>query len=75
MVLHRPGVKIPVLMVNGRFDYGAPLETSQQPLFRLLGTPLADKRHVILESGHGLPFTPWFKETLDWFDHYLGPVR
>jgi eukaryotic-like serine/threonine-protein kinase len=70
-----PRVKIPVLMVNGRFDYAAPLETSQQPLFRLLGTPLADKRHVILESGHGLPFTPWFKETLDWLDHYLGSVK
>jgi pimeloyl-ACP methyl ester carboxylesterase len=70
-----PHVKIPVLMVNGRYDYAAPLETSQRPLFRLLGTPPADKRHVLLESGHGLPLTPWFKEVLDWLDHYLGPVK
>ena len=70
-----PRVKIPVLMINGRYDFLLPLETSQQPLFRLLGTPTVDKRHVVLESGHGLPFTPWVKETLDWLDRYLGTVK
>jgi formylglycine-generating enzyme required for sulfatase activity/dienelactone hydrolase len=70
-----PHIKIPVLMVNGRYDFVLPLETSQLPLFRLLGTPPADKRHVLLDSGHGLPLTPWFKETLDWLDHYLGTVK
>jgi dienelactone hydrolase len=70
-----PHVKIPVLMINGRYDFVVPVETSQQPLYRLLGTPPADKRYVLLDSGHGLPFTPWFKETLDWLDHYLGPVK
>jgi dienelactone hydrolase len=70
-----PHIKIPVLMINGRYDFVLPLETSQLPLFRLLGTPPADKRHVILDSGHGLPFTPWFKEALDWLDHYLGAVK
>jgi len=69
-----PAIKIPVLMINGRYDFGIPFETCQQPFFRLLGTPPADKRQVLLESGHGLPFTPWFKETLDWLDHYLGRV-
>jgi formylglycine-generating enzyme required for sulfatase activity/dienelactone hydrolase/predicted Ser/Thr protein kinase len=70
-----PHVKIPVLMINGRYDFVVPVETSQQPLYRLLGTPPGDKRYVLLDSGHGLPFTPWFKETLDWLDHYLGPVK
>jgi dienelactone hydrolase len=70
-----PNIKIPVLMINGRYDFGIPFETCQQPFFRLLGTPPADKRQVLLESGHGLPFTPWFKETLDWLDHYLGRVN
>jgi serine/threonine protein kinase/dienelactone hydrolase len=70
-----PHIKIPVLMINGRYDEMEPLETCQQPFFGLLGTPSADKRHVLLESGHGLPFTPWFKETLDWLDHYLGRVN
>jgi predicted esterase/predicted Ser/Thr protein kinase len=70
-----PNVKLPVLMINGRYDFVIPYETCQQPLFRLLGTPADDKRHVILESGHGLPYTPWFRETLDWLDHYLGRVK
>ena len=70
-----PNIKIPVLMINGRYDFGIPFETCQQPFFRLLGTPAADKRQVLLESGHGLPYTPWFKETLDWLDHYLGRVK
>jgi formylglycine-generating enzyme required for sulfatase activity/dienelactone hydrolase len=70
-----PHVKIPVLMVNGRYDYAVPLETSQKPLYRLLGTPPAEKKHIVLDSGHGLPLTLWYKETLDWLDHYLGPVK
>jgi formylglycine-generating enzyme required for sulfatase activity/dienelactone hydrolase/predicted Ser/Thr protein kinase len=75
LVNFAPHMKIPVLMINGRYDYVAPLQTSQEPLFRLLGTAPADKRHVVLESGHGLPPTPFFKEVLDWLDHYLGPVK
>ena len=70
-----PHIKIPVLMINGRYDFGIPLDTCQQPFFHLLGTPAADKRHVLLDSGHGLPLTPWFRETLDWLDHYLGRVK
>jgi dienelactone hydrolase len=50
-----PNIKIPVLMINGRYDIGIPLETCQQPIFRLLGAPPADKRQLLLESGHGLP--------------------
>jgi hypothetical protein len=68
-------IKIPVLMINGRYDFGIPLETCQQPFYRLLGTPAADKRQVLFEPGHGIPLTPWFKETLGWLDHYLGRVK
>ena len=68
-------IKIPVLMINGRYDFLIPVETCQQPFFHLLGTLPADKRHILLESGHGIPFTPFFKETLDWLDHYLGRVK
>jgi formylglycine-generating enzyme required for sulfatase activity/dienelactone hydrolase len=70
-----PHIKIPVLMINGRYDFVVPLETCQQPFYRLLGTPAADKRQVLLDSGHGMPLTPVFKETLDWLDHYLGRVK
>jgi eukaryotic-like serine/threonine-protein kinase len=70
-----PNIKIPVLMINGRYDLMRSIEGCQLPFFRFLGTPPSDKRHVLLESGHGLPYTPWFKETLDWLDRYLGRVN
>jgi hypothetical protein len=35
-------VKIPVLMLNGRFDFFLPEEKTQIPMFQLLGTPAAD---------------------------------
>ena len=35
-----------------------------------------DKKHVIYESGHGsLPHGEEVRESLDWLDKYLGPVR
>jgi len=69
-----PHVRIPILMMSGRDDFVNPVETSQVPLFRLLGTPEKDKRHVLFESGHRGPTHEYIKETLDWFDRYLGPV-
>ncbi|PYY03704.1 MAG: hypothetical protein DMG64_06910 [Acidobacteria bacterium] len=68
-------VRVPVLMVNGRYDYFFPLETSQQPLLRLLGTPTQNKRHVVLDCGHAPPSVPLAKEVLPWLDRYLGSVK
>ncbi len=68
-------VKAPVLMLNGRYDSFTPMETSQVPFFRLLGTPERDKRHVVYDSGHVPPRKELIRETLDWLDRYLGPVR
>jgi hypothetical protein len=71
-----PRVTMPVIMVNARNDFAFPLETSQLPMFRLLGTPESDKHHAILEGGH-LP-ADWnqaVREILDWLDRYLGPVE
>jgi len=70
-----PRVKLPVLMLNGRSDFFYPVETAQEPLFRLLGTRAEDKRHVVFESGHVLPRNEVIRETLDWLDRYLGPVK
>ena len=70
-----PRIHIPVLMLSGRYDSGFPLELSQKPFFRLLGTPAADKKHVLNESGHFLPRPVMMRESLAWLDHYLGPVR
>jgi eukaryotic-like serine/threonine-protein kinase len=70
-----PRVKVPVLMINGRYDFVFPLDTCQEPLFRALGTPVQDKKHVLYDTGHAPPVLPVMKETLDWLDHYLGAVR
>jgi hypothetical protein len=68
-------VTVPVLMINGRYDFGSPLNTVQVPLFRMLGTSRRDKRHALFDSGHVPPRNDIIKETLDWLDHYLGPAK
>jgi len=73
-----PRIRMPVLMLSGRHDTTFPVEFSQVPMFRLLGTPDKDKRHVILEGSHAVILTARnevIRETLDWLDRYLGPVR
>jgi hypothetical protein len=40
-----------------------------------LGAPEADKKLVIVEAGHDIPRRDEIRETLDWLDKYLGPVR
>ncbi len=70
-----PHVKIPTVMINGRYDFIFPVETSQQPMFLLLGTPEKDKRHMVFDCGHVPPRNDTIRETLNWLDHYLGPVR
>ncbi|MGI9103307.1 MAG: bifunctional serine/threonine-protein kinase/formylglycine-generating enzyme family protein [Terriglobales bacterium] len=67
-----PRVKQPTLMVNGRYDYFFPVETSQDHLFRTLGSAPPDKRHVIFEAGHVPPNDLVMKEVLSWLDKYLG---
>jgi serine/threonine protein kinase/cephalosporin-C deacetylase-like acetyl esterase len=68
-------VKIPVLMLNGKYDQYFPVETSQKPMFQLLGTLPAHKRYILYEAGHFVPRNQLVKETLDWLDEYLGKVK
>ena len=70
-----PRVIQPVLMLNGKHDMFFPVETSQKPMFNFLGTPEKDKRRIVYESGHLVPRTDFVKETLFWFDKYLGGVK
>ena len=70
-----PRVKVPTLLVDGRYDEFFPLETSQNVMFRFLGTPEKDKRHAVLEGGHIPPYDQMVKEILDWLDKYQGPVK
>jgi dienelactone hydrolase/predicted Ser/Thr protein kinase len=71
-----PRVKVPILMLNGRYDYTFPLETLQKPLFKLLGTPEKDKRHVVYDTAHDVNIYRMevVREVLNFLDRYLGPV-
>lgn len=71
-----PRLKKPVLMVNGRYDYCFSLDRAQEPLFRTLGTPAADKKHVVLETPHDVTADRpnLVKAVLQWLDKYLGRV-
>jgi len=70
-----PRARAPILMVNGKFDTIFPLEGTQIPLFQFLGTPEKNKRHFLMDVGHGVINDVIIRETLWWLDHYLGPVH
>jgi cephalosporin-C deacetylase-like acetyl esterase len=69
-----PRIRMPTLMLNGRYDFIF-TEPSQQQLFRLLGAPPEHKRLVTVELGHVVRTEIRAKETLAWLDRYLGPVK
>ncbi len=71
-----PRVKTPVLMLNNREDFIFPLEQAQRPFFQVLGTPAADKKHLVFPGGHAesVSATEAAREALAWLDKYLGPV-
>ena len=69
-----PRVRVPVLMLNGRYDFDTPSATLQQPMFRWLGTPERDKRHIQFEAGHIPALQDLIREVLNWLDRYIGPV-
>jgi hypothetical protein len=70
-----PRSTVPTLMINGKADFQAPVETNIQPMFDMLGTPAEHKRLALLDGGH-VPASPneVIREVLDWLDRYLGPV-
>jgi dipeptidyl aminopeptidase/acylaminoacyl peptidase len=70
-----PRIRIPALMLNGKYDMTFPYETTVKPFFNLLGTPEKDKNLVVYETDHSVPKSEMIKETLNWLDRYLGPVK
>lgn len=70
-----PRVTQPTLMLNGKHDMFFPLETSQKPMFELLGTPAEHKKRIVYDAGHLVPRLDFVKETLAWYDTYLGEVN
>ena len=70
-----PRIRIPVIMLNGKYDFFFPVKTAQEPFFRFLGSPAPDKKYLVYEGGHDVPRTELIKETLGWLDKYLGVPR
>ena len=63
-------------MIGGKDDFVRPIATSQEPMFRMLGTPEKDRKLALLEGGHLPPrLNEMIREILDWLDHYQGPVN
>jgi eukaryotic-like serine/threonine-protein kinase len=69
-----PRVRVPTLVLNGKYDIYLSPET-QIPFLDLLGALPQDKRLKLCESSHTPTRNDVIKETLAWLDHYLGPVR
>jgi dienelactone hydrolase len=68
-------VRLPTLMLNGRYDLAFPYELTVKPMFDLLGTPPDQKELKLYDADHNLPDEEVVKETLAWLDRYLGPVK
>lgn len=74
-VHYLPRVTQPTLMLNGELDFFFPAESSQIPMFELLGTPPEHKRRITYPRGHTVPKVDLIKETLAWLERYLGAVE
>jgi serine/threonine protein kinase/formylglycine-generating enzyme required for sulfatase activity/dienelactone hydrolase len=73
-----PRASVPVLMLNGDDDIVFPVEASQKPLYKLLGTAPQEKKHIVYDGGHALLIThrnQVMTEVLLWLDSVLGPVH
>jgi serine/threonine protein kinase/dienelactone hydrolase len=68
-------VRIPTLMLNGRYDMTFPYELTVKPMFDLLGTPPGQKELKLYDTDHYIPTSEFIKETLRFLDKYLGPVK
>ncbi len=68
-------VRVPTLMLNGRYDTIFDFDTKAKSMFDLLGTPAEDKRLLAYETDHIPPKAEYVKETISWLNTYLGPVQ
>ena len=70
-----PRITIPVLMLNGEYDMTFPLDVAVRPLYDMLGTDPSAKELKVYPTDHFIPQDEVIKESLDWLDKYLGPVK
>ena len=67
-------IKIPTLMINGKYDAGFTVDQTVKPLFDLLGTDAGDKKLFLSESDHIPKSQDFIRESLAWLDRYLSLV-
>jgi dipeptidyl aminopeptidase/acylaminoacyl peptidase len=73
MVSYVSRIKIPTLMLNGKYDYTFPLEKSIKLFYDLRGT--TKKELLFYDTDHYVPQNEMIKEVLAWCDMYLGTVK
>ena len=64
-----------VLMIGGKYSQFFPVQTSQKPMYELLGTPRDHKKQYIYEASHAVPSNLVAKQSLEWLDRYFGSVK
>ena len=74
LVNYLPRVKIPTLIMNGKYDIYMTNE-ALDVFYDLLGTRSGDKSKMYTISGHTPTRASVVRETLGWLDRYLGPVQ
>jgi serine/threonine protein kinase len=67
-----PHIRVPKLMINGRWDEDFPFKIDAQPLFDLLAEP---KKLELYDGGHVPPAEVAVPVVNRWLDEVLGPVR
>lgn len=74
MIHYLPRVKVPILLMGGRYDASNPVP-DQQAFVNYLGTPDEDIRWVTFDTGHFIPNVERINESLPFLDKYFGPVE
>jgi hypothetical protein len=63
-------------MINGRYDFTFSIARAQEPLFRMIATPAADKHRIVFDTPHDVAQdkVDLSKNVLSFLDRYLGQV-
>jgi cephalosporin-C deacetylase-like acetyl esterase len=64
-------VKVPTLMINGRFDSVYPISLCIEPFYSALGAEEGQKKLALFDTDHIPPREGMVAETLEWFDKHL----
>lgn len=67
-----PYIKVPKLLLNGRYDEAFPLETVALPFYKSMREP---KQLSLVDGGHVPPIEKRVPIINKWLDETLGPVK